>query len=290
MEFWQLIVNGLIAGSIYALIALGYTMVYGVLKFINFAHGEIFMIGAYFGYLFYNRLQMSFPIAFLLAVLLTAAVGVIIEKVAYRPLRKSSRLTALITAIGVSIFLQNLISLIFGNYPRTMRSGLIKEGITLAGVIITPVQLIILITSILLMILLQVWINVTKMGKAIRATADNLEIASVIGIDVNRTISTTFAVGSGLGAVAGILVSLMQDIEPTMGVLSGVKAFTAAVVGGIGNIPGAMFGGYLIGLTENLAIWKISSQYKDLVSFVILIILLFFRPTGILGEKFQAES
>lgn len=284
----QLLVNGLVAGGIYALVAVGYTMVYGVLKFINFAHGELVMLGAFVTYTLAVPMGLGILPAFLLAVPLVAAVGVVIERAAYRPLRRASRLAPLITAIGVSILLQSLAILLWGPEIRSF-SIAPARGMEFFGATVTPIQILIVLASVALMGLLHLLVERTKMGKAMRATADSLETASVVGIDTDRVIAWVFALGSALACVAGVLIALEENMEPTMGTLIGIKAFTAAVVGGIGNIKGAMVGGFLIGIVENLGIWKLPAGYKDAIAFVILLGVLLFRPTGLFGEKLEEE-
>ncbi len=290
----QLIANGIIAGGIYALIAIGYTMVYGLLKFINFAHGEVAMVGAYVAFALIAVMGWEMLPAFAIAMVVCAVVGIIIERVAYKPLRKSHKLSQLITAIAVSLFLQNLLALFFGNEIRTFRTGQIVKGLEIfAGtpieIVITPTQITIILTAIVLMVALELFVKRTKMGKAIRAASDNPELSTVLGIDTNKVITVAFAIGSALAAAAGVLIALEQNIEPTMGVVPGVKAFTAAVVGGIGSIPGAMVGGMFIGLAENIGIWFLPSGYKDAIAFVILIAFLLFKPTGFFGGKKEEE-
>ncbi len=285
----QLIANGIIAGGIYALVALGYTMVYGILKFINFAHGEIFMVGAYVAWTASVLLGFPLIVATIIAMLTAAILGFLIEKVAYKPLRHAGRLSPLITAIGVSLFLQALALLIFGAQIRTFGTGTVEAGIPILGAIITKLQITIIIVSLVLMILLHLFVKYTRLGKAMRAVADNPEVASIIGIPVDRIISTVFIIGSALAAIAGVLVGLEQNLQPTMGVSIGIKAFTAAVVGGIGNIYGALLGGFLIGLAENIGIWFIPSGYKDAIAFVILILFLLVKPTGLFGAKQEEE-
>lgn len=287
----QLIVNGLIAGSIYALIALGYTMVYGILKFINFAHGEVLMLGTYLSYFLVTSLHIPIIPAMILAMAAAAILGVVIERVAYRPLRKANapRLSALITAMALSIFLQSIALLAFGSNVRGFGFPA-KEGYHVLGAAITQHQITIIITTIVLMVLLYLFIKKTKTGKAIRATADNLSVASTIGINTNKVIMIVFALGSALATAAGVLVGIEQTITPTMGVALGIKAFTAAVVGGIGNIVGAVVGGFAIGIVENVGIWFLPSGYKDVIAFTILILMLLFRPTGFFGTKKEEDA
>jgi len=285
----QLIANGLIAGSIYALVALGYTMVYGILEFINFAHGEVLMIGAYIAYSLVVFVGLPIWLAMLLSMLLSAGIGIIIERLAYRPLRNANRLSPLITAIALSIFLQSVILLIYGADIRTFRTQEITKGHTILGAVITDHQLLIIATTITLMLVLYLFVTRTKLGTAMRAAADNRNLATMIGINTNRIIAIVFAIGSALAAAAGVLVGVEQNLEPTMGVTLGVKAFTAAVIGGIGNIYGAALGGLAIGLIENIGIWFIPSGYKDAIAFFILVIMLLFRPRGILGGKKEED-
>jgi len=282
-------------GSIYALIALGYTMVYGILKLINFAHGEVFMIGAYAGYFGSLALGVQdygaagFPLYLALLVLLVAMaaaalLGVSIEFLAYRPVRSAPRLTPLITAIGVSLFLQNAAMLLFSPNPRPYPPILREIRFELGGVIVTNVKLTIFAVAIALMLGLNWFIQRTWTGKAMRSVSTNIDAARLMGIDTDRIIRATFAVGSALAAAGGILFGLDQIIiNPLMGVLTGLKAFVAAVLGGIGNIRGAVLGGLLIGLAEQLTAGYLSPDYRDAVTFVILIVILVLRPEGLLG-------
>lgn len=279
----QLIANGMIAGGIYSLVALGYTLVYGILKFINFAHGEVVMISAYFVFLLNSMLGISFWVAAGLSVVFAAILGMVIERLAYRPLRKSHKWVPLITALGVSLLLQSIALIIFGADVKTYGVG-IQKGTNILGATVTQNQLLIIITSIVMLVLLYLFYYKTKWGKATRAVSEDREVGELLGINSNRVISITFAIGSAVGAIGGVLIGLEQNIEPTMGVLLGLKAFTAAVVGGIGSIPGAMVGGYIVGMVENIGIWFIPSGYKDAIAFVILILFLLFKPTGLFGE------
>jgi len=293
--FLQQVLNGLSLGSIYALIALGYTMVYGILKLINFAHGEVFMIGAYAGY--FGALWLGvdsyaasgFPLYLAALVLVfamgvSALLGVSIELLAYRPVRSAPRLTPLITAIGVSLFLQNAAMLAFSPNPRPYPPILREVRFELGGVIVTNVKLTIFVVAIGLMVGLHWFIQRTWTGKAMRAVSTNLDAARLMGIDTDRIIRATFAVGSALAAAGGILFGLDQVIiNPLMGMLTGLKAFVAAVLGGIGNIRGAVLGGLLIGLAEQLTAGYLSPDYRDAITFVILIIILILRPEGLLG-------
>jgi len=299
-QFFQQILNGLTLGSIYALIALGYTMVYGILELINFAHGEIYMIGAFLGFILFSYLMpilglwislgVLLVLVFIAAMIFTSAYGATMQHVAYRPLRFSNRLNALISALGVSIFLQNFVMVTQGSAEKVFPDILTNEGIILADVNISYVQIIIIATSLVLMLALTLFINRTKLGITMRATAQDMKMATLLGINLDFVISLTFIIGSGLGAAAGVMVMLnYRSINFFIGYLAGLKAFTAAVLGGIGNIPGAMLGGLMLGLIEALGAGYISSEYKDVYAFIILIILLIFRPSGILGENVREK-
>jgi len=289
--FFQQIVNGISLGSIYALIALGYTMVYGVLRLINFAHGDVYMLGAYAGYYLSRRLRGDEP-SFVSAVLVMlgsmlacALVGVVIERFAYRPVRRASRLTLLITAIGVSLFIENGSQLVFGPDPKFFPSLAPRADVRLGLVRITSEQLTVIVVSVLLMLALRFFILRTRTGKAMRAVSFNLDAAKLMGISTDRIIAITFALGSALAAAAGVLIGMqIPKIDPLMGIMYGLKAFVAAVLGGIGNIPGAVLGGLLIGVSEVMVVGYLSSTYRDAIAFGILILVLLLRPQGILGR------
>lgn len=286
MEFVQQLINGLSLGSIYALIALGYTMVYGIIKLINFAHGDIYMIGAFVGLYCGTSLNLSLIPTLIISMLGAALVGVIVEKVAYKPLRNSPRITLLITAIGVSILLQNSMRLLLGPSPKAFPKLLSKEVINIGSLSIETSKILMLAVSIILVLLLQIIVYKTKVGKAMRGASHDIEAASLMGINVDNIISLTFAIGSALAGAAGVLVSLaFTVVEPYMGTIPGLKAFIAAVLGGIGSIPGALVGGLLIGVTENLTKAYISTTLSDAIVFGILIIILLVKPTGLLGKK-----
>lgn len=288
--FMQQMINGIALGSIYALVALGYTMVYGTIKLINFAHGEVYMLGAFIGFYLVQTFDINIYLAMLIAMLCCAIIGVIIERVAYKPLRKSTRVAALITAIGVSYFIQNLMAYQLGPEVRAFPAAMKTQVYHVAGIVINSKQLFVFITTIILMIVLTLIVNKTKMGKAMRAVAVDAEAAQLMGIDVNRVISFTFALGSGLAGIAGVLVGVYYNsISPFMGVTSGLKAFVAAVVGGIGSIPGAMVGGYLIGLLETLVTYLGWSTYKDAAVYVLLIIILLVLPAGLFGKNVREK-
>ena len=295
--YLQYLVNGLTLGAIYALIALGYTMVYGILKFINIAHGDILMVGAFIGLLVYQALVPSgatgiFPIfAFCIAVLVSmiacALLGMFIERVAYKPLRNANRLAPLLSAIGVSFILSNGAAWIFGTQSRRFPYPFENTPISLGGISITPHQIVTLLVSVVMMVLLATFVNKTRMGKAMRATALDQSTAELMGIDVNKVISITFAIGSALAAVGGILASFDFRVYPSMGTMTGLKAFVAAVMGGIGNISGAMVGGVLLGILESVGapLLHIPNGLKDTIAFAVLIIILIFKPDGILGRN-----
>jgi len=294
--FTQQLINGLALGAVYALIALGYTMVYGILQLINFAHGEVYMLGAYLGIIILGVLTYlgltaySLPLSLLVTVLgsmaFCAAYGAAIERIAYRPLRNATKLAPLISAVGMSIILQNVVMLSQGKEYKNLPPMLPSEGFTIFGANISPVQIFILIASILLMIVLHLFVAKTRLGKAMRATSQDRVMAGLVGINVNQVISITFMIGSALAAVAGVMVTLYYGVVHFfMGYLAGIKAFTAAVLGGIGSIPGAMLGGFVLGLIENFCASYISSVYKDAFAFAVLIITLIIRPSGLLGQK-----
>ncbi|RBP69001.1 branched-chain amino acid transport system permease protein [Alkalibaculum bacchi] len=285
MVFIQQLINGLQVGSIYAVIALGYTMVYGIIKLINFAHGEIMMMGAYFAFML---ALAGVPVwaVFLISMTLTALLGMAVERIAYKPLRNSPRISALITAIAMSYLLQNIALLIFGADPKVMPSIIPNKPINIGGLQVSNITLITFLVSVLFMILLTLFINKTKAGKAMRAVSEDTDAAMLMGINVDRTISITFAIGSALGALGGILYAVAYtQVLPTLGVLPGLKAFVAAVLGGIGIVPGAMLGGFILGFVETLAKAYISSSWSDAIAFSILIVVLSVKPTGILGKN-----
>ena len=286
--FFQLLMNSIIAGGIYTLVAIGYTMVYGVLKFINFAHGDLAMVGAYIAYFLIQQLGFQIIPSIGIAIISVAVLGILIEKIAYKPLRNAPRLAPLITAIALSIFLQSAVMLLFGARTKTL-SITTAKGITFLGAYITPIQIVIVVTSILLMIFLNFYLKHAKLGKAMRATSDEITIASVVGIQVDRVISYVFGIGSALASVAGILIAFETNLDPVMGFLIGIKAFAAAVVGGIGSVRGAMVGGFIIGFAENFGIWYIPTGYKNSVAFIILVVVLLVRPSGIFGMRPEEE-
>ena len=294
-QFFQQLLNGLAVGGIYALVALGYTMVYGVLKLINFAHGDLFTIGAYLGLTLLVSCNLSgmlpLPLAvlavFIMVGLLVALLGFLLERAAYRPLRNAGRLSAVVSALGASIFFQNAVMLIYGArvyvYPDFLRPDF---TVHLFGVAVPGVRLLVIAASVLLMLGLSAFIQRTRTGAAIRAVAIDPGAARLMGINVDRIISLVFLIGPGLGGAAGLMVGIYYgQIDFTMGWSYGLKAFTAAILGGIGNIPGAMLGGMLLGLIETLGAAYLTIAWKDALSFLVLILILIIRPTGILGER-----
>lgn len=294
--FIQQVINGLTLGSVYALIALGYTMVYGVIKLLNFAHGDIFMVGAFISYYLILSFDMNIFIAFLLTMILTAVLGVITDQIAYKPLRNAPRISALITAIGVSYLLRNGMIVLAGAETRaflqvfeTVPSFLVRT-FQIGNISIKSMQLILLGTTILLMILLQFIVSKTKMGKAMRAVSVDAEAAQLMGIDTNKVIAFTFILGSALAGASGMLVGIYYNsISPMLGAGYGTKAFVAAVIGGIGLIPGAVLGGYLLGMIEVMITAYGNSMIRDAVVYIILIVILLIRPAGLLGNS-QSEK
>ncbi|MBN2850097.1 MAG: branched-chain amino acid ABC transporter permease [Erysipelotrichaceae bacterium] len=286
-QFLQQIINGLSLGSIYALIALGYTMVYGIIKLINFAHGDMYMLGAYIGFVAVTVMKLNFVFALVITMVATGLIGILIERIAYRPLRKSTRVVALITAIGVSFLLQNSVAKIMGVSIKGFPQDILPvQTWNIGGVVLNFKQVIIFATSIFLMVLLTIIVQKTKLGRAMRAVAVDADAARLMGINVDNIISMTFAIGTSLAAAAGILVGVYYNsIDPMMGVAPGLKAFVAAVFGGIGIIPGAMIGGFSIGITEVLISGYGSSMYKDAIVYGILILVLLLKPSGLLGKN-----
>jgi len=296
--FLQELVNGLTTGALYALVALGFTMVYGVLKLLNFAHGDLYMVGAYVGFFviqwFGGPSHVSIPvplllvIMFVLAALLVGGLGVAMERFAYRPLRDAPRIAPLITAIGVSFFLENSAQLLFGAQPRIYNTSefiSLSSGIQIGSVTIDSVQIMVLVLAVLLTVGLRYLVNRTALGRQMRAVAADREAAEMLGINVNFTIAATFFIGGALAGVAGVMGGLLfNQVTPTIGFIAGLKAFTAAVVGGIGSIPGAVLGGLLIGVAESFITGYISSTYSNLLVFLLLIAVMLVRPSGLLGR------
>jgi branched-chain amino acid transport system permease protein len=296
--FFQELVNGITTGALYSLVALGFSMVYGILKLLNFAHGDLYMIGAYVGFFviqwFGGPSALTIPVPLLLLVMfvlaagLVGGLGVAIERFAYRPLRNAPRIAPLITAIGISFFLENAALLLFGAQFRVYNTAdfiSLSSGIQIGSVTIDSVQILVLVLGLVLMVGLRELVNRTKLGKQMRAVAADREAAEMMGINVNFTISATFFLGSALAGVAGVMGGLLfNQVTPTIGFIVGLKAFTAAVVGGIGSIPGAMLGGLLIGVAESMITGYISSTYTNLFVFALLIVVMLVRPSGLLGR------
>lgn len=289
-ELLQQLVYGLSLGSIYALIALGYTMVYGIVKLINFAHGDVMMVGAYLGWFAITVLHFSFLPAILFAMVLAAILGIVIERTAYKPLRNATRIAALITAIGVSLFLEYGGMLVVGAQMRTYPSVFPETMYNIGGITFKFGDIVMVVTAVVLMLLLHFTVQYTKIGKAMRASSYDMEAALLMGVNVNTTISATFAIGSALAAAAGVLYGIyFNSIDPLMGIIPGLKAFVAAVLGGIGIIPGAMVGGLVLGLTESLVSGFGASTWRDAVAFLILILVLIIKPSGLFGKNVREK-
>ncbi len=292
MGFLSYLINGISLGSVYAIIALGYTMVYGIAKMLNFAHGDVIMIGSYVVFSAVSVMGMPSGVGIIIAVVVCTALGVVIEKIAYKPLRGASPLAVLITAIGVSYFLQNAALLIFGANAKSFTSVVGFSGLTLAdgALFISGETIVTILACILIVIALSLFIKYTKAGRAMLAVSEDKQAAQLMGVNVNGTIALTFAIGSALAAVAGVLLcSAYPNLTPYTGAMPGIKAFTAAVFGGIGSIPGAMLGGILLGVIENLSKAYISAQLSDAIVFAVLIVVLLVKPTGILVKKISEK-
>lgn len=288
----QLLINIIIIGNIYALIAIGFTVIYRTVKFFHLAHGVVYAVGAYLGYTFLIILSINPYISFILSVILTSVLGIAIDRLVYSPLRKRkiSGFIFLLASFGVFIFLQNLLQLIFGAQILTPRTGPVKEGHHFLGAVITDNQILIIISSLILFLLIWLLVQKTKLGKAIRAVSDDHIGARVSGINSEKIITAVFAVGSALAGAAGILISIETNIEPTMGFNAILKGIIACIIGGIGSIRGALLGGLFLGLVENLGIWQIQAGWKDAIAFGILILFLLFRPSGIMNVKSEKEK
>ena len=289
-QLLQQLINGVSLGSIYALIALGYTMIYGIIKLINFAHGDIYMVGAYIGFFCITQAHLGIVPALLISMVVTGLLGMVVEKLAYSPLRHAPRISVLITAIGVSFFLEYASMYFVSPTPRTFPALFDNVAINIGSLGINGQQLLILGITCVLMIVLTYIVQRTKMGKAMRAASFDTETAQLMGINADRIISFTFAIGSSLAAVAGVLVGVYYNsIDPLMGIMPGLKAFVAAVLGGIGILPGAVVGGIILGVVEALVSGFISSTFRDAAAFAILILVLLFKPAGIFGKNTQEK-
>ena len=292
MTFLSYLINGISLGSVYAIIALGYTMVYGIAKMLNFAHGDVIMVGAYVSFYATSLYGLPTWASVVVAAIVCTVLGVTIERLAYKPLRTAPSLAVLITAIGVSYFLQNAAQLAFGSSPIVFPSAVKFAGIRLfdGQLVISGVTIVTVLACVGIMIALTLFINKTKMGRAMRAVSEDKGAAQLMGVNVNSTISTTFAIGSALAAIAGVLLcSAYPTLQPTTGSMPGIKAFTAAVFGGIGSIPGAMIGGLLLGVIQILGSAYISTQLSDAVVFAVLIVVLLVKPTGLMGKKMNEK-
>ena len=292
MSFLQYLINGISIGAVYAIIALGYTRVYGIAKMLNFAHGDVIMVGAYVSYCVTSYLGLPAVVSILVAVIVCTLLGIVIEGLAYKPLRGTPSLAVLITAIGVSYFLQNAAQLIFGSAPKNFKSIVTMKPLNLfgGGLTITGEVLITIVICVAIMVGLTLFTSKTRIGKAMRAVSEDRAAAQLMGINVNQTISLTFAIGSALAAIAGVLLcSTVPTLMPTTGAMPGIRAFTAAVFGGIGSIPGAMLGGILLGIIETFSKAYISTQFSDAIVFSVLIIILLVKPAGLLGKQIQEK-
>ena len=292
MQVLQYLINGISIGSVYAIIALGYTMVYGIAKMLNFAHGDVIMIGAYISFCVTSYLGLPAWVSVIAAVFVCTVLGIVIEGLAYKPLRGTPSLAVLITAIGVSYFLQNAAQLIWSSSPKNFTSVVTMKPISLmeGKIVITGEVLLTVAVCILVMVGLTLFTGKTRTGKAMRAVSEDRDAAQLMGINVNQTISTTFAIGSALAAVAGVLLcSTVPTLQPTTGSMPGIRAFTAAVFGGIGSIPGAMLGGILLGIIETFSKAYLSTQFSDAIVFSVLIIILLVKPAGLLGKQIQEK-
>ena len=292
MNFLQYLINGVSIGAVYAIIALGYTMVYGIAKMLNFAHGDVIMVGAYISFCVTNYLGLPAIVSVVAAMAVCTLLGILIEGLAYKPLRGTPSLAVLITAIGVSYFLQNAAQLIWGAAPKNFTSIVTMAPIKLFGgnLVITGEAILTVVVSALVMVGLTLFTTKTKTGKAMRAVSENRDAAQLMGINVNRTISMTFAIGSALAAVAGVLLcSSIPTLQPTTGSMPGIRAFTAAVIGGIGSMPGAMLGGVLLGIIETFSKKYISTEFSDAIVFAVLIVILLVKPAGLLGKQVQEK-
>jgi branched-subunit amino acid ABC-type transport system permease component len=285
--FNQLLINGLIAGAIYSLVSSGFSLIYSICKFVHFAHGVVITLSGYFLYFLFSRLGLNFWLSVILSIIFASLLGFLTDKVVYKQLRKrkASDTILLMASVAILIFFESLILIFFGADVKTIGYIKISKGIEIFNAIITPLQIVIIIVSLILLILLFLFMKKTKLGKAMRAVSDNKDVAEALGISSEKIYSWSFIIGSAIAGIAGILVGLEQNLEPTMGTNLMIKGFTAAIIGGIGSVPGSILGSFLLGLVENFGIWFLPSGYKDAIAFIILFIFLLFRPQGILGIK-----
>ena len=282
----QLIINGLIAGSIYSLVAVGFSLLYSVLKFMNFSHGAVVTVGAFFLYTFNGILGWEFWISVVIAIFLSGILGVLMNVCCFKPMRNKKATDAVLLIVSISLFtlLQSLMIAIYGADIKTVRLGEVTQGIEIFGGIITKLQIVIIIVSVLLLAILWWFMKYTKMGKAMRAVSDNKEVAETVGINSERIYNWTFFIASLIAGIAAVLVALEHNIEPNMGFLLIIRGFTGAIIGGVNSVPGAVLGSYLLGLVENIGIWYLPSGYKDAIAFFLLFLFLLFKPSGILGK------
>jgi branched-chain amino acid transport system permease protein len=288
--FLQQVINGLAQGSIYALIGIGFALIFGVLGLVHFAHGEVYMLGAFIGFLLITQLHLGVVLSLLIAILGAALIGIIVEAIGFRPLRRAPDVAPMVFTLGLSVVLQNLAILIWGSDTKAMPDVLDAKVLPFFGAQVSMAQVLVFSVSLALMLGLQLILYRSKMGKAIRATAQNKDAAALMGVNIDRVISATFALGSGLGGAAGVLVGIYYNaFYPTMGFMAGLKAFTATVLGGMTSVPGAVLGGLILGVAENLGVAYISSGYRDLIAFAILILVLLIKPSGIFGRGLQGK-
>ncbi len=288
--FWQQIVNGLAQGSIYSLVGIGFALIFGVLGLVHFAHGDVYMLGAFFGFILITVFHVNVLVALLAAIAGASLIGVLIERIAFRPLRKAPDVAPMVCTLGLSVVLENVAMLLWGSDTKSVPDVMSGTDFTLASVQISATQVMIFAISLTLMLALQYILYRSKVGRAIRATAQNKDAAALMGVNINRVISATFALGSGLGGAAGILVGLYYNaFYPTMGFMAGLKAFVATVLGGLTSVPGAVAGGLILGIVENLGAAYVASGYRDLIAFAILILVLMLKPSGLFGRRLQGK-
>lgn len=286
----QQIINGLAQGSIYSLVGIGFALIFGVLGLVHFAHGEVYMLGAFLGFILITVFHLNVLAALLLAIVGAALLGILVEAIAFRPLRKAPDVAPMVCTLGLSVVLQNVAMIVLGSDTKSVPDVFEGSAFPFFSAQLSVPQIIIFVTALVLMVLLQILLYRSKLGRAIRATAQNKDAAALMGVNINRVISATFAVGSGLGGAAGVLVGLYYNaFYPTMGFMAGLKAFVATVLGGLTSVPGAVLGGLILGVTENIGAAYISSGYRDLIAFAILILVLLIKPSGLFGRSAQGK-